>query len=78
MAESGEAASRADWPDVALALIDFAREDTLAFVGVLAATGVVVWCLFPRATEALKAKYQQARSEHQNQLDSPTGDDNDD
>lgn len=82
MAESGEADYGATWPDVAIALIDFAREDTWEFLAVLVVIGLTVWLLFPRATQMLKARYGRMRSEsnreEENRLDSPTGDDNDD
>ena len=51
----------ATWPDVALALVEFAREDPWTFVGILAAVGWIVWCLFPRATRTLMEGYRAAR-----------------
>ena len=53
--------SGATWPDVALALVAFAREDPWTFVGILAAVGFIVWCLFPRATRTFMAAYRAER-----------------
>ena len=54
--------SGAGWPDVALAIVAFAREDTEKFVVVVLILGIVVWSLFPRATAMLRESYLAARS----------------
>ena len=45
------------WPDVGLAIVEFAREDTLRFLAVVLVFGVVLWFLFPRATRMLEKSY---------------------
>lgn len=45
------------WPDVGLAIVEFAREDTLKFLAVVVVTGFVLWFLFPRATRMLEKSY---------------------
>ena len=49
------------WPDVGLAIVEFAREDTWKFVVVLGVVGLVLWLLFPRATRGLQEAYRLAR-----------------
>lgn len=60
--------SGASWPDVALEIVAFAREETWKFLAVAAILiiilAVVLWFLFPRATATLRASYLAARSEH--------------
>ena len=53
--------SGATWPDVGLALVAFAREEPWTFIGVFAAICLIVWCLFPRATQVLMAAYRAER-----------------
>ena len=45
------------WPDVGLAIVEFAREDTLPFLAVVVVMGIVLWFLFPRATRMLEKSY---------------------
>ena len=45
------------WPDVGLAIVEFAREDTLPFLAVVVVLGAVLWFLFPRATRMLEKSY---------------------
>ena len=52
----------ATWPDVGLAIVEFAREDTWKFIAILVALGVILWFLFPRATRTLRQAYDVARS----------------
>lgn len=59
MAADGGGAS---WPDVALAIVAFAREDTANFVVVVAVLALVLWFLFPRVTVMLRERYLLARS----------------
>lgn len=47
----------ATWPDVGLAIVEFAREDTLPFLAVVVVLGAVLWFLFPRATRMLEKSY---------------------
>ena len=49
------------WPDVGLAIVEFAREDTWKFVVVLGVVGLVLWLLFPRATRGLQEAYRLER-----------------
>ena len=50
----------ATWPDVAIAVVEFAREEPLTFVGVFAVVIVGLWFLFPRVTAAVRARYRGA------------------
>lgn len=50
----------ATWPDVAIVVVEFAREDPLRFVFVFAVVCLGLWFLFPRVTSALRARYQNA------------------
>lgn len=52
----------AGWPDVALAIVAFAREDTWEFLLVLVVLTLLVWFLFPRATAMLRESYRSARA----------------
>lgn len=52
----------ATWPDVGLAIVEFAREDTWKFVVVVGVIGLILWLLFPGATRGLRAAYRLARS----------------
>lgn len=45
------------WPDVGLAIVEFAREDTLPFLTVVVVMGAILWLLFPRATRMLEKSY---------------------
>ena len=54
--------SGASWPDVALAIVAFAREDTEKFLVVVVILAIVVWLLFPRATVVLRESYRAVRS----------------
>ena len=47
----------ATWPDVGLAIVEFAREDTWPFLAVVIVIGTVLWFLFPRATRMLEKPY---------------------
>ena len=47
----------ADWPDVALALIVFAREDTWSFLLASAALSAVLWPLYFALPQKLKKDY---------------------
>ena len=47
----------ATWPDVGLAIVEFAREDTLRFLVVFAVMGAVLWFLFPMVTRMLEKSY---------------------
>lgn len=51
----------AGWPDVALAIVAFAREDTAKFLLIVVILAIVVWFLFPRATAMLRENYRGAR-----------------
>ena len=67
----------ATWPDVGLAIVEFAREDPWTFVGVLGAIGVILWLLFPRATRGLQEAYRISRlaqREEARKSSSPAGD----
>ena len=48
----------ATWPDVAIVVVEFAREEPLTFVSVFAAVVIGLWFLFPRVTSAMRARYQ--------------------
>ena len=48
----------ATWPDVAIVVVEFAREEPLTFVGVFAAVVLGLWFLFPRVTSAVRARYR--------------------
>lgn len=50
----------ATWRDVAIVVVEFAREDSMKFVLVFAAVCLGLWFLFPRVTSALRARYQDA------------------
>ena len=65
----------ATWPDLGLAIVEFAREDTWRFIAVLAALGVLLWFLFPRATRALRQAYDvaRARQREENREDESNG-----
>ena len=52
----------ATWPDVGLAIVEFAREDTWKFLAVLGVIGFILWLLFPRATRGLQEAYRLERS----------------
>ena len=60
--------SDAGWPDVALAIVAFAREDTEKFLVVVVIFAVVLWILFPRATAMLRESYQAARSKRRGEV----------
>lgn len=51
----------ATWPDVGLAIVEFAREDTWKFVVVLGVIGFILWLLFPKATRGLQEAYRLER-----------------
>ena len=55
-------ASGAGWPDVALAIIAFAREDTEKFSVVVVVLAIVMLALFPGVTAIMRERYQVARS----------------
>jgi hypothetical protein len=57
MSNSADKATGSSWSDVALALIQFAREDPAVFCGIMALLCLLVWLLFPRATRALETIY---------------------
>ena len=48
----------ATWPDVAIVVVEFAREEPLTFVGVFAVVALGLWLLFPRITSLTRAVYQ--------------------
>ena len=50
----------ATWPDVAIVVVAFAREEPLTFIGVFAAVVLGLWLLLPRVTSAMRARYQGA------------------
>lgn len=52
----------ASWSDVALAIVDFAREDTEKFVVVVVVLAPVIWFLFPGVTAMMRGRYRLARS----------------
>ena len=51
----------ASWPDVGLAIVEFARDDTLRFIAVLGALGCILWFLYPRRSGLFDALYRVAR-----------------
>lgn len=57
----------AAWPDVALAIIEFARNDTWKFILVIGFPGVILWLLFPRATHMLRNSNLSQRSDRREQ-----------
>ena len=71
----------ATWPDVALAIIAFARADTWNFVLALVPIGVILWLLFPLVTRRLQKDYALRRMERKEkeaqERSSPEGDDDD-
>lgn len=46
------------WPDVAIEVVKFAREEPLTFIPVFAVVIFGLWFLFPRVTSAMRARYQ--------------------
>lgn len=62
LAASQQTSHGATWPDVGLAFVEFAREDTLKFIVILIVFGVILWFLFPRATRTLRQAYDVGRS----------------
>lgn len=67
--------SGATWPDVGLAVVEFAREDTWRFLAVLVVFGIILWLLFPRITLKFKERYRAIR---ENAEHSPAGDEDSD
>ena len=67
--------SGATWPDVGLAVVEFAREDTWRFLAVLVVFGIILWFLFPRITLKFKERYRAIR---ENAEHSPAGDEDSD
>lgn len=65
----------ATWPDVGLAVVEFAREDTWRFLAVLVVFGIILWFLFPRITLNFKERYRAIR---ENAEHSPAGDEDSD
>lgn len=49
------------WPDVGLAIVAFAREDTLSFIVVLGAFGFILWALYPSRSQFLRDAFNAAR-----------------
>ena len=58
--DADETQMGATWPDVAIVVVEFAREDSMKFVLVFAVVCLGLWFLFPRVTSALRARYQNA------------------
>lgn len=71
----------AQWPDVAIALIDFVREEPSKFAIVFILVSVAVWVLLPRFTHILSRNYQaellKQQKENQESDSSPSKDDTD-
>ena len=66
----------ATWPDVAIVVVEFAREEPLTFVSVFAAVVFGLCFLFPRVTAAMRARYQGALAKlRKNANDKETPDD---
>lgn len=63
----------ASWPDVGLAIVEFARDDTLKFIAVLGALGIILWLLYPSRSRLFQALYKAARRRAQ-QESSNSGD----
>ena len=63
----------ASWPDVGLAVVDFARDDTLKFIAVLGALGIVLWFLYPSRSRLFQDLFRMARRKAQ-QESSNSGD----
>ena len=61
MAASQQTSHGATWPDVGLAIVEFAREDTWNFIAILVVLGAILWFLFPRATRTLRQAYDATR-----------------
>ncbi len=58
------------WADVALAVVDFARQEPGVFISVVAAlilltlvSALCIWLMLPRATAALARLYDAARED---------------
>lgn len=45
------------WPDVGLAIVGFAREDTWGFMTAVIAVGVALWLVFHRPERVLREDY---------------------
>ena len=57
-AASGDATG---WPDVALAIVNFAREDLWTFIPAVVVLAAAIWLLFPRPTAMLREGYRILR-----------------
>lgn len=70
--------SETTWPDVGLAIVEFAREDPLTFVLVLLALGFVLWLQFPGTTRKLEKSYiRKLQRSAKQALGAPTEEDAD-
>lgn len=63
----------ASWPDVGLAIVEFARDDTLKFIAVLGALGIVLWFLYPSRSQWFQAVYRMARRRAQQESSNSGG-----
>lgn len=63
----------ASWPDVGLAIVEFARDDSLKFIAVFGAVSIIIWLLYPRRSRLFQALYKAARRKAQ-QESSNSGD----
>ncbi|MDE0193686.1 MAG: hypothetical protein OXQ90_20235 [Gammaproteobacteria bacterium] len=66
----------ATWPDVAMEVVKFAREEPLVFILVFVTVVLGLWFLFPRVTAVVRARYQKALDKLRNNAgDKETPDD---
>lgn len=69
---------KANWPDVALALIDFAREDTVTFIIAITPVLCLIRTTYEKPRKRLLALYSSARKSLKKNFPSPDAEDQDD